>query len=79
MSDGRPIGERVASLESRVGNLETAMAKAGDAYERIAQKQQEILNELNRYRGAWGMLLLVLTAFTAAARLFKDWIAQHLK
>lgn len=62
-------------MEARVRHLEKAM----ETLERVERSQQVILAELSRYRGAWGALVLVVSAVGAALYILKDWIAGGFK
>lgn len=63
------LAERVAVLESRQGTIEETMKK-------IAEKQDRILSELTKYKGAFGMLTMLGSAIVAVAALMKDKIAS---
>ncbi len=71
--------ERIAALETEVKYLRKSQAAIVRSQQQIATKQNEILQELARYRGAVGVLMLGITAIWSAALLMKDWIFAQFK
>lgn len=66
--------ERIARLEVRVSNTERLTREIAESQHEIAATQIKILNELSRYRGAWGAIVLVVSAVAGAFALAKDWL-----
>lgn len=62
----------------RIAVLETQMAQVRGTQEAILDKQTEILTELSRYRGAFGMALLLFSAVGTALIFFKDFVLAKL-
>lgn len=63
--------ERIAVLEAQMAEVRTSQGA-------ILRKQEEILTELSRYRGAFGTVLLILSAVGTALMFFKDAILTKL-
>lgn len=63
--------ERLAVLEAEVDDIKSTQKQ-------ILDKQDEILVELARYRGAFGMATLLVTAIATALMFFKDAILAKL-
>lgn len=62
----------------RIAVLETKMAEVHANQTAMLAKQDEILTELARYRGAFGTVLLILSAVGTALLFFKDAILAKL-
>lgn len=62
----------------RLAVLETEMDGVRKVQDEILSKQDEVLAELARYRGAFGLALLVLSAIGTALLFFKDAILTKL-
>jgi len=62
----------------RLAILETQMADVHANQAAILSKQEEILTELSRYRGAFGMAMLIFSAVGTALVFFKDAILTKL-
>ena len=59
MTDRDDIIERLAALEAREEARDAVIAE-------MAKNQKEILEQLNRYKGAWGVIVMVASAIWAA-------------
>lgn len=70
VSQAEPHGERIARLEARLDSF------ALD-FQNLERGQQEILKELQRYKGAVGAATFLVSALIAALSLGKDWLIAH--
>lgn len=57
-------------MEQRVTRLETQMEAHTEALKQVSQQVAELNESLARYRGAWGMLLMIGTAITGAVTIW---------
>jgi uncharacterized coiled-coil protein SlyX len=57
-------------MEHRVTKLETDMEHMSHSIDKLSSEVTELTRALERYRGAWGMLLMIGTAITGALTLF---------
>lgn len=64
--------ERLAVVETKVSTIEVDVAS-------VKTLLAEIKSDLNRYRGAWGAVTLIVAAIWATITLSKDWIVSHWK
>jgi len=62
----------------RLAVLETEMTEVLQRQGKLLRQQQEILQELARYRGAIGMALLIFSSIGTALWFFKDAILVKL-
>lgn len=67
----KPVNERLAVLE-------TEMDEVRNTQRAILSKQDEVLTELSRYRGAFGLALLIFSAIGTALMFFKDAVMTKL-
>ncbi len=73
MTDRDDIIERLAALEAREEARDEVIAGMARKQDTMANKQQEILDQLNRYKGAWGALVMIGAALWAGVKLFLPW------
>lgn len=57
-----------AEMLERIARLEEKCDEIGE----IKKTQTEILAQLNQYKGAWGILLMVLTALAAGGKILLE-------
>lgn len=67
----KPVNERLAVLETEMDEVRATQRA-------ILSKQDEVLTELSRYRGAFGMALLIFSAIGTALMFFKDAVMTKL-
>lgn len=67
MTDREDIVERLAALEAREEARDAVIAE-------MAKDQKEILAQLNRYKGAWGAVLMIGAALWAAVKIVLPWL-----
>jgi uncharacterized coiled-coil protein SlyX len=61
-------------MEHRLTILETEHAQNVKAIEALTVQVTELNESLNKYRGAWGMLLMVGAAITAAVTIWLEYL-----
>lgn len=57
-------------MEGRVARLETEMEHVVKSVDELTQAVSELNESLARYRGAWGMLVMVGAAITGAVTIW---------
>lgn len=72
------MSRRPKSANERLAVLETEMDEVRATQRAILSKQDEVLTELSRYRGAFGMALLIFSAIGTALMFFKDAVMTKL-
>lgn len=65
------------NLEERLARLETSLAHMRDRIDRIDATLTETVHALERYRGAVGLFLFLISAIMSAAALFLSWLRGH--
>lgn len=84
---------RFGNLDTRLTAIEHADIRTADrltaaekTHTQFEATQQEILKrleaiekDLTKYRGAWGTVMMVVTAVWAAIVVFKDYVSAHWK
>lgn len=74
-------GERLAVLETKLAGLDSKVdsqhAALSAQVSAMQAAQQEIKEQLVKYSGKWGGMLMVLSALWAIISLSKDWIIAH--
>lgn len=84
---------RFGNLDTRLTAIEHADIRTADrlnaaekthaAFEakqdKILERLERIEQDLTRYRGAWGTVMMVVTAVWAAIVVFKDYVSAHWK
>lgn len=80
------IDTRLTSIEHADIRTADRLAAAEKLHETAAAAQAEILKrleaierDLTKYRGAWGSVMMVVTAVWAAIVVFKDYVSAHWK
>jgi hypothetical protein len=63
---------RPKTQAERLAVLEREMDEVRSTQQAILSKQDQVLQELSRYRGAFGMALLLFSAIGTALMIFKD-------
>lgn len=61
-------------MEQRVTRLEVDMEHNTEALNKLTEQVTELNESLNKYRGAWGMLLMVGAALTAAVTIWFEYL-----
>lgn len=69
----------IEELHERVTRLEENHNFLREQFKTQGEKLDAIHTELTRYKGAWGMLGLIVSSVVTALLLFKDWIRDHWK
>lgn len=59
------VAERIAVIETEFKNMHADMAE-------LKESQQEMMIELTRYKGAFGLLSLFFSAFVALGMIFRE-------
>lgn len=72
------MSRRSKPANERLAVLETEMDEVRATQRAILTKQDEVLKELSRYRGAFGMALLIFSAIGTALMFFKDAVMTKL-
>lgn len=67
-----------AELVARTAVLEEQHKTVISKIDKIEEKQDAMLTELTKYKGAYGMLTLLGTVLFAGVTFFKDWIWARL-
>lgn len=67
------------TIPERVAVLEAQQVNNADALREIAERLQSIHDDLTKYKGAMGVLMLVGSSLAAAAAMLKDWFLAHWK
>lgn len=71
--------ERVVKLETIVAQMQQDHQEAKANQQIIQEALLSIQRQLAKYSGAWGMLLMIVSALWAAFALFKDSIFKENK
>lgn len=77
--DDTEMLERIVKLETIVEQMQQDQQEAKANQQIIQEALLSIQRQLAKYSGAWGMLLMVVSALWAAFALFKDSIFKEQK
>lgn len=77
--DDTEMLERIVKLETIVEQMQQDQQEAKANQQIIQEALLSIQRQLAKYSGAWGMLLMVVSALWAAFALFKDSIFKEHK
>lgn len=75
--DSRELLERIVRLETIIEKLEEEQQQSRANQQIVQDAVLNIQRQLAKYSGAWGMLLMIVSALWAAFALFKDSIFKE--
>lgn len=75
--DSRELLERIVRLETITEKLEEEQQQSRANQQIVQDAVLNIQRQLAKYSGAWGMLLMIVSALWAAFALFKDSIFKE--
>lgn len=75
--DSKELLERIVRLETIIEKLEEEQKQSRANQQIVQDAVLNIQRQLAKYSGAWGMLLMIVSALWAAFALFKDSIFKE--